>query len=82
MVDFEKAFENVDSASELYQDITNSATATSAPQEDIDRLMAQAADRAGVELSEDLQMATPATRVGPTEQEEDAFTERLRALRN
>jgi charged multivesicular body protein 1 len=27
MVDFEKQFENVDSATELYQDITSSATA-------------------------------------------------------
>jgi len=45
--------------------------------------MAQAADKAGVDLQQDLQEATPAkTKVGPTEQEEDAFTERLRALRN
>jgi len=83
MVDFEKQFDNVDSATELYQDITSSATAVGTPQEDVDRLMAQAADKAGVDLQQDLQEATPAkTKVGPTEQEEDAFTERLRALRN
>jgi charged multivesicular body protein 1 len=83
MVDFEKQFENVDSATELYQDITSSATAVGTPQEDVDRLMAQAADKAGVDLQQDLQEATPAkTKVGPTEQEEEAFTERLRALRN
>ncbi|CAA9966783.1 hypothetical protein CFE70_009697 [Pyrenophora teres f. teres 0-1] len=83
MVDFEKQFENVDSATELYQDITSSATAVGTPQEDVDRLMAQAADKAGVDLQQDLQAATPAkTKVGPTEQEEEAFTERLRALRN
>jgi charged multivesicular body protein 1 len=71
MVDFEKQFENVDSATELYQDITSSATAVGTP------------DKAGVDLQQDLQEATPAkTKVGPTEQEEDAFTERLRALRN
>ncbi|KAH6616355.1 Snf7 family [Boeremia exigua] len=81
MVDFEKQFENVDSATELYQDITSSATAVGTPQEDVDRMMAQAADKAGVELQSDLQEA-PKTKVGPTEQEEDAFTERLRALRN
>ncbi|KAG9207033.1 hypothetical protein B5807_00632 [Epicoccum nigrum] len=81
MVDFEKQFENVDSATELYQDITSSATAVATPQEDVDRMMAQAADKAGVELGADLQEA-PKTKVGPTEQEEDAFTERLRALRN
>jgi charged multivesicular body protein 1 len=83
MVDFEKQFENVDSATELYQDITSSATAVGTPQEDVDRLMAQAADKAGVDLQQDLQDATPVkTKVGPTEQEEEAFTERLRALRN
>ncbi|KAF3048863.1 hypothetical protein N0V91_000666 [Didymella pomorum] len=81
MVDFEKQFENVDSATELYQDVTSSATAVGTPQEDVDRMMAQAADKAGVELQSDLQEA-PKTKVGPTEQEEDAFTERLRALRN
>ncbi|CBY00044.1 similar to charged multivesicular body protein [Plenodomus lingam JN3] len=83
MVDFEKQFENVDSATELYQDITSSATAVGTPQEDVDRLMAQAADKAGVDLQQDLQEATPSKqKVGPTEQEEEAFTERLRALRN
>ncbi len=83
MVDFEKQFENVDSATELYQDITSSATAVGTPQEDVDRLMAQAADKAGVDLQEDLQTATPAKiKTGPTEQEEEAFSERLRALRN
>jgi charged multivesicular body protein 1 len=62
---------------------TSSATAVGTPQEDVDRLMAQAADKAGVDLQQDLQEATPAkTKVGPTEQEEEAFTERLRALRN
>lgn len=83
MVDFEKQFENVDSATELYQDITQSATAVGTPQEAVDQLMAQAADKAGVELSADLQAATPAkTKVGPTEEAEEGLTERLRALRN
>lgn len=58
-------------------------TAVGTPQEAVDQLMAQAADKAGVDLQQDLQEATPAkTKVGPTEQEEEAFTERLRALRN
>jgi charged multivesicular body protein 1 len=83
MVDFERQFENVDSTTEIYQDITSSATAVGTPQEDVDRLMAQAADKAGVDLQQDLQEATPAkTKVGPTEAEEEAFSSRLRALRN
>ena len=39
MVDFEKQFENVDSATELYQDITSSATAVSTPQDARVKLM-------------------------------------------
>jgi charged multivesicular body protein 1 len=80
---FETQFEDLDVATGYYENATSSATAVGTPQEDVDRLMAQAADKAGVELQEDLQAATPAkTKVGPTEQEEDGLNERLRALRN
>ena len=62
---------------------TSSATAVGTPQDEVDRLMAQAADKAGVELSEDLQAATPAkSKLNQVEQEEDGLSERLRALRN
>jgi charged multivesicular body protein 1 len=80
---FEEQFENLDVATEYYENASSSATAVGTPQEDVDRLMAQAADKAGVELQEDLQPAPQAKiKTGPTEQEEDGLNERLRALRN
>lgn len=81
MENFETSLENLDVTTSYYETATSSATAVDTPQEDIDRLMSQAADKAGVELQEDLQ-AAPATKVGPTEQEEEGLNERLRALRN
>ncbi|PSN66982.1 hypothetical protein BS50DRAFT_573772 [Corynespora cassiicola Philippines] len=80
---FEKNFNDLDVVDEFTREATSSATAVGTPQDDVDRLMNQAADKVGVELQQDLQEATPAkTKVGPTEQEEEAFNERLRALRN
>ncbi|KAH7138986.1 Snf7 family [Dendryphion nanum] len=83
---FETQFEDLDVATGYYEDATSSATAVGTPQEDVDRLMAQAADKVGVELGQDLHEASPTTplktKVGPTEEEEDGLEERLRALRN
>jgi charged multivesicular body protein 1 len=80
---FETQFEDLDVATGYYENATSSATAVGTPQEDVDRLMAQAADKAGVELHQDLEEAAPVkTKVGPTEQEEEGLSERLRALRN
>jgi charged multivesicular body protein 1 len=83
MTVFERQFEDVDTATQLYDEMTSSATATSAPQDEVDKLMAQAADKAGVELNEDLQSATPAkTAIDTSEQGENVLSERLAALRN
>jgi charged multivesicular body protein 1 len=80
---FETQFEDLDVATGYYENATSSATAVGTPQEDVDRLMSQVADEAGVELHQDLEAATPAkTKLGPTEQEEEGLGERLRALRN
>lgn len=80
---FETQFEDLDVATAYYENATSSATAVGTPQEDVDRLMAQAADKAGVELNQELEGATPAkTKIGPTEEMEDGLNERLRALRN
>jgi charged multivesicular body protein 1 len=79
---FETQFEDLDVATGYYENATSSATAVGTPQEDVDRLMSQVADEAGVELNQDLEEATPAkTKVGPTEQEEEGLGERLRRLR-
>ncbi|KAJ4349945.1 uncharacterized protein N0V89_008565 [Didymosphaeria variabile] len=81
---FEKNFNDLDVVDEFTREATSSATAVGTPQDDVDRLMAQAADKVGVELSADLEEATPAKTIktGPTEQEEQGLNERLRALRN
>jgi len=80
---FEKQFEDLDVAAGYYENATSSATAVATPQEDVDKLMSQVADEAGVELTQNLEDAAPAkTKVGPTEEEENGLGERLRALRS
>ena len=81
---FETQFEDLDVATGYYENATASATAVATPQDDVDRLMNQVADEAGVELQTDLNTAEAPTKVqtGPTEVEEDGLGERLRALRN
>lgn len=81
---FESQFEDLDVATGYYENATSSATAVGTPQEDVDRLMSQVADEAGVELNQEMASATPAQNIqaGPTQVEEDGLGERLRALRN
>lgn len=78
---FESQFEDLDVATGYYENATSSATATGTPQEDVDRLMSQVADEAGIEMNQEMAAATPATKVGPADQKEDELGERLRKLR-
>ena len=79
---FESQFDDLEVATGYYETATSSVTATGTPQEDVDRLLNQVADEAGVELHQELAVATPSKqKVGPTEREEDGLGERLRALR-
>jgi charged multivesicular body protein 1 len=72
---FESQFEDMDVATAYYENATSSATAVATPQEDVDRLMSQVADEAGVELSQEMNAAQPAksVKVGPTDVEEDGY---------
>ena len=81
---FETQFEDLDVATGYYENATSSATAVGTPQEDVDKLMNQVADEAGVELSQEMQSATPANdiKAQPEEEREDKLGERLRALRS
>ncbi|KAF2167036.1 hypothetical protein M409DRAFT_66132 [Zasmidium cellare ATCC 36951] len=81
---FETQFEDLDVATGYYENATSSATATATPQEDVDKLMGQVADEAGVELSQEMNSATPSQQIQqPAEEErEDKLGERLRALRS
>lgn len=69
---FESQFEDLDVATQYYENATSSATAVGTPQEDVDRLMGQVADEAGLEMQSEMPAATQ-TKIGPTEQEENGY---------
>jgi len=77
---FEKQFEEIDVTAGYYENATSSVTAVGTPQEDVDRLMSQIADEAGIELHNELEAAQPA-KSKPSEIEENGLDQRLRALR-
>jgi len=77
---FESQFEDLDVAAGYYENATSSATVVGTPQEDVDRLMSQVADEAGLEMKAEMPEAAK-VKIGPTEVEEDGLNERLRALR-
>ena len=81
---FETQFEDLDVATGYYENATSSATAVGTPQDDVDKLMNQVADEAGVELQTEMRNAEAPSKVsaGPTEDVEEGLGERLRALRN
>jgi charged multivesicular body protein 1 len=83
---FETQFEDLDVATGYYENATSSATAVGTPQEDVDKLMLQVADEAGVELSQAMAASSaPAENLksppAVEEEREDRLGERLRALR-
>ncbi|POS87856.1 vacuolar protein sorting protein [Erysiphe pulchra] len=83
---FETQFDDLDVATGYYENATTSTTAVATPQDDVDRLINQVADEAGVELHQEMDVAQAVTSA-PTknnlvEVEEDGLGERLRALRS
>ncbi|KAL8757600.1 MAG: hypothetical protein Q9184_004171 [Pyrenodesmia sp. 2 TL-2023] len=83
---FETQFEDLDVATGYYENATSSATAVGTPQDDVDRLIGQVADEAGVELQAEMKapeagLKGKAAASGEEEREEE-LGERLRALRN
>lgn len=86
---FETQFEDLDVATGYYETATSSATAVGTPQDDVDRLMHQVADEAGLELQAEMtapEQAAPslasASKNKTEEEREEGLGERLRALRN
>lgn len=81
---FQTQFEDLDVATGYYENATSQSTAVATPQDDVDKLMSQVADEAGVELSQEMAGATPAKDIAaqPEEEREDKLGERLRALRS
>lgn len=84
---FENQFEDLDASTNYYETTTNNVNALTTPQEDVDELMNQVADEAGIEMKQGLNetkvdIATPPTPNAISEEKEDKLAERLRALRN
>jgi charged multivesicular body protein 1 len=81
---FETQFEDLDVATGYYENATSSATAVGTPQEDVDKLMSQVADEAGVELQTEMNGAEAPKKIdaGGVEEREEGLGDRLRALRN
>lgn len=79
---FEQQFEDLDASTKYYESASGSAAAIDTPQEEVDLLLQQVADDAGLELKHDLaSQSAPQRQVAPQEQIEDRLDERLRALR-
>ncbi|KAL8929039.1 MAG: hypothetical protein Q9208_001482 [Pyrenodesmia sp. 3 TL-2023] len=83
---FETQFEDLDVATGYYENATSSATAVGTPQDDVDRLIGQVADEAGVELQAEMKAPEAGLKgkaaVNGEEEREEELGERLRALRN
>lgn len=70
----------------IYQDAITQSTSAQVGEDAVHELLGKLADDAGVELSMELNKATPAAAepqqtVDPTAEEEDRLQQRLRALR-
>ncbi|GAA5901685.1 Did2p [Sporobolomyces salmoneus] len=88
---FESQFEDLDVQTGYLEGTLSSDNAISAPSDQVDLLMSQVADEAGLEIQHELQGTEKASknvpnleeqqRVTATEEEEDALAKRLRALR-
>lgn len=83
---FENQFEDLDASTNYYESTTNNVNALTTPQEDVDELLSQVADEAGIEMKQGLNetkvdIATPPVST-ISEEKEDRLAERLRALRS
>lgn len=81
---FEKQFEDLDVQSSYMENTMSSTTTTTVPQNDVDVLMHQIADEAGLELNMEMpsaQTSTIATAATAQTAEQDDLTQRLAKLR-
>ena len=69
----------------IYQDAMMQSTSGQVPEDAVHELLGKLADDAGLELSKELNQATPASEPAqtnePSAEEEDKLQQRLRALR-
>lgn len=83
MEKFEQQFEDLDASASYYENATGAASAVNTPQEEVDLLMQQVADDAGIDMRHKLSDApsTELPKIAQQDQVEDKLEERLRALR-
>lgn len=81
---FEKQFEDLDVQSAYMENTMSSTTTVSTPQNEVDHLMQQIADEAGLELNLELPQGPTTNPAASTmvSQEQDELTKRLAQLRN
>lgn len=81
---FEQQFEDLDVQSSYMENTMSSTTTTAVPQGDVDSLLQQVADEAGLELNMELPSGPQASTIGAStqvSQEQDELTQRLARLR-
>lgn len=83
MTDLGKQYEDIDVMTKVLDSATATSTASTASPEQVEMIKRQVADAAGLELKEQLgaESVPTSTKVGPTPEEEEASSERLKALR-
>lgn len=82
MADLGRQYEDIDVMTQVLDSATATGSASTASPEDVEKIKRQVADAAGVEMGRELEGGkVPTTKVGPTAEEEEASSERLKALR-
>ncbi|CAI5759850.1 unnamed protein product [Candida verbasci] len=81
---FETQFEDMDASTNYYESSTNNVNALNTPQDQVDELLNQVADEAGIEMKQGLNATNVELKTPDivSEEKEDKLAERLRALRN
>lgn len=82
MADLGRQYEDIDVMTQVLDSATATGSASTASPEQVEAIKRQVADAAGVEMGRELEGGkVPSGRVGPTAEEEEASSERLKALR-
>jgi division protein CdvB (Snf7/Vps24/ESCRT-III family) len=83
MEDLGRQYEDIDVMTTVLEGATKTGSATAVNPEEVERIKRQVADAAGLELGESLNVGPVGkeVKVGPTPEEEEASSERLKALR-
>lgn len=82
---FEQQFEDLETSTNYYENVSNDMSISAQPQGEVDLLMQQMADEAGIEMKHQIGESKVGNLAKPVVEEpveEDTLNQRLRALRN